>query len=171
MVVRITTTGRAGFARLSHALHEAGEKDLKKELDRGCRDAGKVIVDAVAANTDKYIPRGFEKEFGASLRTRVEVRVLQSRRATAVFWADGNKGNRRKIEEMNAGTLRHPVFGRTRPLKRHWIHKATSQLNPWVDQAIKPGLVDEPATEAMPEAVGKLDDALARVITKIESRT
>jgi hypothetical protein len=165
-MLRFQAGGAKDCFRLAHALHEAGQKDLKRELDKASREAGNVIVDAVRADTDKYIPRDFEKSFKASLEAKVEVRLIQGRRISAVFWAMG-KSYRRKIEEMNAGTLRHPVFGRSRRLKRHWIHKATSQLNEWVDQPIRPGLVDEPARAAMPKAVEKIEDAVHRVVDKI----
>ena len=175
MTVRITATGRAGFARLAHALHEAGEKDLKKELDQGCREAGQVLVAAVRANTDKYIPQRFEDPWRRAMRSRIEIKVVQARKAAAVFWAVGKK-ERRDIKAINAGTLKAPVHGRTRPITdgRRVKHPARIRggvyFNPWHTQRIRPGLVDEPGAEAMPEAVGKLDDALARVITKIESR-
>jgi hypothetical protein len=175
VTVRITASGSQDFARLAHAFNEAGEKDLKKELDRGCREAGEVLIAAVRKNTDKYIPKHFEDEWRRSMRARVEVKLLQSRKASAVFWADG-KTERRDIEAINAGRLKAPVHGRTRLITdgRRVKHperiRGNLYFNPWHTQQIRPGLVDEPGAEAMPEAVGKLDNALTRVITKIESR-
>lgn len=168
VVLRFEVRGAADCFRLAHALHEAGSKGLKRELDKGSRQAGRVVVDAVTdkASTDKFIPRDFEIPFSRSVEARVEVRLVSSRVIAITFWATGKK-HRRKIDDMNRGILRHPVFGRTRPLKRHWKHKAASMRNQWVDQAIRPGLVDEPAREAMPKAVEKIEDAVRRVVDKI----
>lgn len=165
--MRINVSGAKDLYRFAHALNEAGNTGLKRELDKASRRAGDALADEVRAHTDDYIPQTFEDDWKRSMQSRVEVRLVQSRRITVVFWANGAKGHR-KIREINAGNLRHPVFGRTRPLKRHWIHKATSQINPWVDQAIRPGLVDEPVKRATPKAVQELDDAVHRVVARIE---
>jgi hypothetical protein len=175
MTMRMTATGIQDFARMAHRFNEAGDKDLKKELDRGCREAGEVLVAAVRKNTDKYIPQGFEARWRQAMRSRVEVRLVQRRQASAVFWAMGKK-ERRDIRAINAGKLKAPVHGRTRKIKDGSKTKHPERIhgglyyNPWHTHTIRPGLVDEPAAEAMPQAIGKLDAALGRVVTKIEGR-
>lgn len=167
-MLRFQVGGAKDCYRLAHALHEAGHKDLKRELDKASREAGNVIADAVLDKTslDQYIPKDFEAEFGRSVDAKVEVRLLASRRISVVVYATG-KTQRRDIVRMNAGKLRHPVFGRTRRLRRHWVHGATTLNNQWVEQTIRPGLVDEPARAAMPKAVEKIEDAVKRVVDKI----
>lgn len=167
--MKFTATGNKDAIRLAYALREARQTGLSRELNKGMEAAGKVIADAVTdpVSTAKYLPQGYEPTWNKSVKARVEKRLIQGHRVTVVIWADG-RTHRRKIEEINRGNLRHPVFGRRRALKRHWIHKATSQINPWVDQAIKPGLVDIPAAAAMPDAVKKVDDAVQRVVQQIE---
>lgn len=167
--MKFTATGSKDAVRLAYALREARQTGLARELNKGMEAAGQVIAKAVTDPTSsaKYLPKGYEDEWARSVKAKVEKRLIQGHRVTVVVWADGKVG-RRKIEAINAGNLRHPVFGRTRSLKRHWIHKATSQINPWVDQAIKPGLVDVPAKAAMPDAIQKVDDAVARVVAQIE---
>lgn len=165
--MKFHASGAADAVRLAYSLDEAADKNLRRELDRGSREAVKEIVTGVREDPRPYIPQGFEDEFIASLQHRASVRLLQQRTIEAVFWAMG-KTHRRKLEDMDAGILRHPVFDRTRPLTRHWIHKATSMLNPWVDQPIRPGVISEPGRAALVPAVRKLDDAVARVVEKIE---
>jgi hypothetical protein len=167
--MRIEVTGADGFYRLAHALNEAGDRGLKRELDRGGREAGEVIADAVTdpVSIAKYIPRNFEHRFQMAVRARVDVSSIRSRRVRAVIWADG-KTVRRDIVAMNKGILKHPVFGRFRRLA-----DGTLQANPWVSsppQRIRPGLVTEPAAAAMPAAIQKIDDAVGRVVDKINRR-
>lgn len=166
---RFEVKGAQDAARLAGALKDAARTDLKRELDKGSREAGNVIAAAVADpnSLHRYIPQEFERTFDQAIKAKVEVRLTQSRRVTVVVWAEG-KSQRRDIQAMNTGELRHPVFSRSRRLRRHAIHKATSMANPWVEQRIRPGLVDEPAAEAMPKAIKKLDDAVGRVVAKIE---
>lgn len=165
--MRVHASGALDAVRVAHVLNDASDKGLKRELDRGSRDALKTIIGEVRENPRPYIPQGFEEEFIASLQHRASVRLLQQRAIEAVFWAMGRQGHRRKIDVMDAGILRHPVFDRTRPLKRHWIHKATTMLNPWVDQPIRPGVITEPGRAALVPASRKLDDAVSRLVEKI----
>lgn len=158
--MRIQVSGAKDLYRLAHALHEARQTGLKRELDRGSREAGQVIAKAVTDPTSmaRYIPKHFEGQWSASMEAKVEVRLVQSNRITIVFWARG-KATRRDIVALNRGVLKHPVFGRR--------NRFTGRPNPWVKQVIKPGLVDEPAKAAMPKAVKKLDEAVHRVTEKI----
>lgn len=160
--MRIQVTGAGDLYRLAHALNEAGDKSLKRELDKGSREAGKVLADEVQQHTKDYIPQGFEARWDQYFETKTEVRLVQSRRISVVFWARG-KRERRDIRAINAGRLRHPVYGRNRRLK-----DGTLRANPWVEQKIRAGLVDEPARRAMPRAIKKIDDAVARVVAKID---
>jgi hypothetical protein len=160
--MRVQVGGSKDFYRLAHNLHAAGQKGLKRKLDKASRQAGKVLEDEVKAHTREYIPANFERRFDLALDAKTEVRLVASRRITVVFWAQG-KRQKRDIRAMNAGRLRHPVYGRSRRLR-----DGTLQANPWVEQTIKPGLVDEPAKRAMPRAIKKIDDAVKRVVAEIE---
>lgn len=160
--MRVQVTGQKDLYRLAHNLHTAGQKGLKRELDKASRQAGDVIAKEVRDHTKDYIPANFESRFDTALETKVEVRLVASRRITIVFWARGKTVNR-DIKAINAGRLRHPVFGRNRRLKN-----GTLQANPWVMQRIRPGLVDEPAERALPKAKQKIEDAINRVSQQIE---
>lgn len=163
--MRINVTGAKDLYKFAHALNEAGEKGLKRELDKASREAGKVLVAEVEKSMTQYIPKNFERRWDQAFDTKVEVRLVASRRITIVFWAMG-KRERRDIRAINAGNLKHPVYGRYRRLK-----DGTLKANPWVSsppQKIRAGLVDEPFRRASPAAVQKLDDAVKRVFDKIE---
>lgn len=159
----VRVTGHQDLFRLAHNLHAAGAKGkgLKKALDKASREAGNVVAKEVQAHTRDYIPENFEHRFDTAFEAKVEVRLVQSRRITVVFYARG-KTMRRDIVAINAGRLRHPVYGRFRRLK-----DGSRQANPWVEQRIRPGLVDEPARRAMPRAVKKIEDAVTRVVQQI----
>jgi hypothetical protein len=159
--MRMQVTGQKDLYRLAHNLHTAGQKSLKRELDKASRKAGDVIAKEVKDHTEDYIPANFERRFDTALETKVEVRLLASRRITIVFWARGKTVNR-DIKAINAGRLRHPVYGRFRRLK-----DGTRQANPWVAQSVRPGLVDEPARRALPKARQQIEDAIDRVSQQI----
>jgi hypothetical protein len=160
--VKVQVSGQKDLYRLAHNLHAAGQKGLKRELDKASRQAGQVIAKEVKDHTKDYIPANFERRFDTAFETEVQVRLIAGRRITIVFYARGKTVNR-DIRAMNAGNLRHPVFGRNRRLK-----SGALQANPWVLQRIRPGLVDEPAERAVPAARKKIEDAIDRVSQQIE---
>lgn len=161
--MRVQVSGQKDLFRLAHNLHAAGQKGLKRELDKASREAGNLIAKEVKDHTKDYIPANFERRWDTAFEADVEVRLVASRRITVVFYARGRSGTAaRDIKAINAGNLRHPVYGRMRRLK-----DGSLQANPWVMQKIRAGLVDEPARRAMPKAVKKIEDAVERVIAKI----
>lgn len=159
--MHVAVVGERNLFRLAHNFHAAGDKGLKRELDTASRQAGNVIAKEVKDHTRDYIPANFEQRFETAIVAEVQVRLIAGRRVTVVFYARG-KTIRRDIRAINAGRLRHPVYGRFRRLK-----DGSRQANPWVMQAIRPGLVDEPARRAMPKAVKKIEDAIERVTQQI----
>jgi hypothetical protein len=163
--VDIRASGQQDLFRLAHALNTAADKGLKRELDQGSRQAGNVIAAAVQDHTEVYIPRAFEAEWRRTMKTKVDVRLIQQRRISVRVWADG-KATRRDIVSINKGDLAHPVYGRFRRLR-----DGSRMRNPWVarpGQPIRPGLVDEPAARVMPQAIQKIEDAVNRVTKQIE---
>jgi hypothetical protein len=173
--MRFQVSGQKDLYRLAHNLHEAGQKNLKRQLDKASRQAGNEIAREVQQHTKDYIPANFERRFDTAFVTEVQVRLVASRRITIVFYARG-KTQRRDIRAINAGRLRKPVFGRTRRLTAGGIHVPPENrsrivgdryTNPWVVQNIRPGLVDEPATRAVPKARKKIEDAIDRVSQQI----
>jgi hypothetical protein len=160
---------------MAHNLHAAGQKSLKRELDKASRQAGDVIAKEVQDHTKDYIPANFEHRFDTAFVAKVEVRLIASRRITIVFYARGKTVNR-DIKAINAGRLRKPVHGRMRRLTAGGIHVPPQNRdrivgdrykNPWVVQTIRPGLVDEPAKRATPRARKKIEDAIERVSQQI----
>lgn len=162
--MKFTATGNKDAVRLAYALREARQTGLARELNKGMGQAGKVIADAVTdpTSTAKYLPVGYEPPWNRSVKAKVEKRLIQNHRVTVVIWADG-KTERRDIIALNKGRLKHPVHGRTRRLR-----DGSLMRNPWVTQLIPAGMVDDPARAATPKAVQKVDDAVARVVAKIE---
>lgn len=161
--MHVRVVGQKDLFRLAHDLQQAGQKGLKRELDKASRQAGNEVAKEVERHTRDYIPANFEHRFDTAFGAKVEVRLVAGRRITVVFYARGKSGAMsRDIRAMNAGRLRHPVYGRFRRLK-----DGSRQANPWVEQRIRPGLVDEPARRAMPRAVRKIEDAVSRVTQQI----
>lgn len=176
--MKVQVSGSKDLYRLAHSLHAAGRTGLKRELDKASRKAGQAVAKEVQDHTKDYIPQGFERRFDTAFVAEVQVRLVQSRRITVVFYARGKSGQpSRDIRAMNEGRLRKPVYGRQRRLKAggRYVREANRDrivgdryINPWVEQRIRPGLVDEPAERAVPAARKQIEDAIERVSQQIE---
>jgi len=167
-MVHVGVQGQIDLYKLAKAFRDAGRKDLGKALDKGIRSAAKTIEKAVTprSSTDRFIPKGFEATFSKSLRVRHEVRMYRGRSVSITFYAVGKKSER-KLDLMNEGELEHPVWGRYRRLKDGSIKK-----NPWVrrpGQPIKPGVIEEPAMGAQPEAVKELEKHVKPLVAALNN--
>lgn len=167
-------TSSADAYRMAARLGAAG-KNLKRQLDRAGREAASVMIGAITdpASTAKYIPENFELRLQGSLQSKTEVRLAQARTVTVIIWAMG-KRYKRHLPAMNEGRLRRPVYGRTRRIKDGSKSPHQDRIrgglyyNPWTEQRIRPGLIDDPKNAAIPKAVQKYRDAARRVKEQIE---
>ncbi len=146
----------------------ADRKDLTRELRKGILDAVPALKDAVRKDAAAYLPDAYAAELVPSLRMTTSSRLSGDQvTVTIAVTANGRGGNPRQVATAEAGRLKHPVFGRTRALKRHALHKATSQKNPWVNQRVKPGFVTKPMLGQQPAVRREIEAAVDRVLDKI----
>ncbi|MFG1776613.1 hypothetical protein ACGFIG_09310 [Micromonospora sp. NPDC049048] len=146
----------------------ADRKDLVRELRKGILDAVPELKEAVRQDAPAYLPDRYAAELVPSLRMTTSTSTGGSQVTVKItVTAKGAKGNSRQVATLEAGRLKHPVFGRTRPLKRHAKHRATSRLNPWVTQAVTPGFVTKPMLAGRPEVRREIEAAVDRVLNKI----
>ncbi len=164
-----TVVGADKFHTVARRLKgAANRKDLVKEMRKGITDAVPALRDAVRESADEHLPDNYAAELVPSLRFRTNTAVSGSTVwVTLAVTAVGQGGNARRVGDVEDGDLRHPVFGRTRALSRHAVHRATSTANPWVNQRVKPRFVAEPMTEAAPAVRKEIEAAVDRVLNKI----
>lgn len=141
--------GGEDFERFARALKDAANKDLARELNKGLNEAAKPFKAAVQRSARQRLPRrGGLNETVA--KSRISVRKSAK---TGIRIQAG--GRRSQLDRINAGQVRHPVFGG----------------NTWVDQSVTPGFWDEPARDLGPKVVDEGRKALDRVVAEIERRT
>lgn len=140
-------------------------------MSRGLQKAARPLKPAIQASAVRVLPKrgGYGPLMSASVRLRTQARERRGSASVHItVWAKG-KTDKRDVARINAGMLRHPVFGRTRRLKRHAKWRATSKSNPWVAQKVRRGFVDRPVDQLTPDVVREMHavvDWVADVITK-----
>ncbi|MFI2577697.1 hypothetical protein ACH5AJ_36490 [Streptomyces rochei] len=146
----------------------ANRKDLVKELRKGILDAVPALKDAVRSQAAGYLPDRYAIELVPSLTMRTNTTTTGDQvTVRIVVSARGQGGNARQLGDIEAGQLRHPVFGRSRALKRHALHRATSRASPWVTQRVMPKFVTGPMLAGQAEVRREIEAAVDRVLDKI----
>jgi hypothetical protein len=167
--VSVRVVGGDRFRVVARRLRGAADrKDLVRELRKAILDAVPALKDAVREQATAYLPDRYAGELVPSLRMTTATSVAGDQVTVRLsVTAKGKGGSARQVGDVEVGTLRHPVFGRTRALRRHAKHRATSQRNPWVKQSVQPGFVSKPMLSSQPEVRREIEAAVDRVLDKI----
>ena len=168
MSLDIRVLGAANLHKVAAQIRAEGRKDLAREMSAALTKATEPIRRAIRASADQTMPRegGYQAAFDKSLRFR-NSRRNQANQATVnlTTYADGSS-ERRDIKALEAGRLRHPVFGRSRPGRR----KGERVANPWAITSILAGFhkrgTDGAIDEAEQELVKVVDDLAERLAGK-----
>lgn len=146
MDVRIT--GGAELARVAARLREAGEVGLRRKLKRAATDSVTPLKRAVVAGLPGYLPNRYAGVMAGALRFRT---TNESEGVRVAVTAKGRR-KQRAVPAINAGVLRHPVYGNR---KR------------WVAQPVKHGFVTEPIKHGRSKVERRISHAMEEVAEKI----
>lgn len=119
--------GIEGLAALAKDLRAAGNKEMTKELRKGCQRAVRPLKEAARQGALDELPSsgGLAAEVAASTFTgRVSLLGRDPRITLEGKGLVNDKGGRHDLRAMDRGRLRHPVYGRR---------------GRWVTQLIHPG--------------------------------
>lgn len=135
---------------LAKSLKAAGEKDLRRELNRRMRAAAKPLIPKTRAAARSVLPtRGGLADSVAKAPQRVSVRTTRAKSAGVTMVVGKRRGS--GARSADEGTIRHPVFGQG-----------------WVDQPVTPGwftgTLEREADSVLPAVRDALRDVANGVI-------
>jgi hypothetical protein len=143
------------LARLSAALREAGETEWRKQVTQGIKHAAEGILPGIRAGLKPHLPDRYAGVLDADLRLTVSVKTGAA--DPGVFITGRPIRKRRKLNLINAGVLRHPVFGQ---------HGVPRDMWNWVTQgepSVHPGWFDDPIEAAKPQVRKEIEAAIDQV--------
>ena len=147
MKVQVSTPGLLSLRRDLKAIKAAG---LGKDLSKGLRQAVKPLTPAIRAEAATLPTRGgYAAVMSKSVRARTSVKEDRLTALVSVTVYSAGKKERRDIVKVDAGVLRHPVYGRSRRLRRG-VRAGTYIRNPWTSTAVRPGFVTRPIDDVGP---------------------
>lgn len=155
--------------RVARQLREAGDKALQQELYAGLNRAVKPLRGDAVRNLGEYLPSGYAPEVEGAFSTKVGGSRGRDVKVSVTATARGS-AEKRDLSALNAGVLRHPVYGRYRFVKasRKSKHRDVRYANPWVAQGVRAGFFDDAAKRLAPEVAAECERVLDEVAAKIE---
>lgn len=140
-----------GFFELGKALKGAANKELRKQLRKDIREAGKPVVVKMRKNARGI--SGAPKEWKKKAAQRTSLKMNTTKRKAGIRIITTKPPKETPIGRyMNRGKWRHPVFG---------------NRNNWVEQRVNPNWFDAPAKQSHRVMVTKVANALQKVVEQI----
>ena len=134
---------------LAFRLRRAGDGDLIRAVTRAMRDAVIPVQDEIRAGLKPKLPDRYAAVLEADVRLGVNVRTGSSDPGVAI--TGQATGKARKLRNLDAGRLTHPLFGD----REHWF----TQEEP----SVQPGWFTGPAEAAGPRVRAGIEKALEDV--------
>ena len=142
----------AELEALAFRLRRAGDGGLLREVTKAMRDAVVPVQDEIRAGLRPDLPNAYAATLDADLRLGVNVRTGD--RDPGVALTGQSRGRGRKLRNLDAGRLTHPLFGD----REKWF----TQEEP----SVQPGFFTGPAEAAGPRVRDGIEKALADVADK-----
>lgn len=156
MAVTVRIEGSAELKRVAAQIKAQGGKGLGREMSAGLRKASRPVQDSVRREFAAALPSrgGYRATASKSQRFRTSVKSgARTGFVQLTTFAEGTS-QRREIRALNAGVLRHPVYGRSRNTR------TGRRPNPWAVTRIRSGFFDRGTDEARPLAEAAMRDVL-----------
>jgi hypothetical protein len=162
----VGVTGSAELRAIAADVRRARDTELQKRLANGLRKAARPIDKNVRKSLSVFMPAsgGYAAVVTGAFRARVSIKLVGRGAAVTVVGTAKGKGEKRDLAALDAGTLRHPVFGRYRRVRGQKLAR------PWVAQGVPPGFFTKPAAEMVGEAQAQVDKVAAEIAAIIAGK-
>jgi hypothetical protein len=147
MSLEVRISGASDFKKLATQIRTEGRKDLSRQLDKALAETVVPVQKSIKLESAQTMPKrgGYAGEMSRSLRFKTQKRTGgNSASYTLLTYADG-KAERRDIRALEAGNLRHPIFG---------------NRNAWALTKIRPGFHKRGTDNALDEATKQMGEVV-----------
>lgn len=157
-MIDIKVSGAQDFVRLSKALKQAGQTDLRKGLHKALKQTVDQHKETVAEALASALPSGLSAR-GAAVKQATQVKTGKNPGVTVgIRYGKAGRGlGAANAKLVNAsGSIRHPVFSRSR-----WVAQSVGGSG-WFDEGWR-----KAAPELRQELVAVLEDIANQVVRKV----
>jgi len=166
MALEVVISGQAKLQALAEQIQAEGNKGLGREMTAALRRVSKPIQAEVTEEYSGLPARGeYVNTFTKSMKWRTALRgAARSASFRLLLFGEGEH-ERRDIKALEAGRLRHPVFGRSRRVRRG-ARRGSRDKNPWAVTSIRGGYFER-GTDRAADAVER---EMAKVLDEFVDR-
>jgi len=159
-VVEVQIGGAEQIRALARQL-AAADKGLGREMGRALTKALDPVTKAIDREAELVAPSGYRPTLSRSLRHRRNLRSAAREASVRLITTAKGAAENRDLPAIDAGELRHPVFGRTRKTKRG------PKANPWSVTRVRAGFHKRGTASAGDEAEKNLFGVLDEFADKL----
>lgn len=133
MGISVQIGGIPEILKLSAQIKATGDKGLGRQMGRAISKAMDPVKGSITASAAQTMPSGYGPTLTRSLKHRTAVRNTARTASVRLTTSAKGESESRDLPALEAGNLRHPVFGRSRPTRRG------RKANPWALTRIRSG--------------------------------
>lgn len=154
--------GADDFLKLSKALKEAGQGQMRKELHKRLRKAARDTMPVAEKRLREAMPSGMKKRGGSRQTVRVRTGKDPGISIAVPYGARGKtKLSASNAQRVNSsGEFRHPTYADGKKERKEWR---------WVNQAVPSGKgwFDDTYMNAAPQIMAEIEKAIESVVDDI----
>lgn len=149
-------SGADQFLKLSKALKNAGQKELRKGLHKGIRDGVKPVVPQAKKRLEAGLPSAIAK---SAVRQVIQVKTGRDPGVTVAVRFGSKRASNAALANRK-GLIRHPVYADGALTRKEWT---------WVNQSVPgaKGWFDETYTASAPDVLKAIEAAMEQVAQRI----
>lgn len=153
MSLDVQVIGAANLHKVAAHIRAEGRKDLAREMGRALSKAADPIKQGIRTSAAETMPKrgGHQETLDKSLKFRLDRKQSTNAASVSLITYAEGKSERRDVTALEAGKLRHPVFGRYR-----MGHGGRRIANPWTVTKIRSGFHKRGTAKAMDETVKEM---------------
>ncbi len=162
MPASLGITGGVELRYVAGQLRKAAARDLTRELRKGQRAAFKPLQKEIKSEAEATLPKrgGYNRIMARAVKVTVTTGTGQKALRAKVY-ARG-KTEERDVRRVNAGELRHPLFG-----KRTYVNRLGEVVSGWRTTFVRKGFVDRAVDRTVDRVAKEAGEAAQRVLDSI----
>ena len=150
MGVQFKVSGAEQLHHLAQLFRDLDRQGLGRQMSTALGKAVAPIGKAIDREGGQVAPSGYRGELTASLKHRRSLRNTRTQASVRLTTTAKGRRENRDLPAINAGRLRHPVFGRTRRSRNG------PKANPWAVTRVRAGFHERGTARAGDEAEKQL---------------
>lgn len=166
--MEVQLLGQRQLRELAAKFNTEANKGLGREMAAALRRVAKPVQASVEGEYRAGLPKrgGYVNTFTRSIKWRTNLRAQQRNASFRMTIFGEGAHERRDIKALEAGRLRHPVYGRHRRIRRG-VRRGSRDANPWAVTSVRGGYwkrgTDDASRDAEREMIKVLDEFAQRL--------